>query len=223
MVAASDACYCAACGAKCVGKFAACKEVWAGQPPIPASFVEVSAKTHATRNGNGSSPGSASTNGTGMTDRSMSLKVSAERSPDDSHDVQSSLTELSNVVSQLVTTVKQLVEAEREVSGRQAALDASVTHIEHDMGTLANRVEQLSTKTSETLQTHNQALQAIAKRLRGTNTRPSAPQPTAPQQPAAQAPPTPRYPQISDAKPEPVNLSPAMPEAVPPPPAPPQQ
>lgn len=40
MVAAANACYCSECGVKCTSKFEGCVDVWAGEPPIPATFVE---------------------------------------------------------------------------------------------------------------------------------------------------------------------------------------
>jgi len=172
MVAATNACYCAECGVKCTSKFPGCRDVWAGKPPVPSTFVELSVKTlAATAAGNGANP----------RPEPLAPPLTAAAAPtgaahNPSHEVESSLADLRNVVSQLVSTVERLVEAEHAVFERHTALDKSVTHIENEVTNVSKGLTVLATSTGDALHKHKEALRLIAKRLQGADQRRTQPQ-----------------------------------------------
>ncbi|MBA2609570.1 MAG: hypothetical protein H0U92_11560, partial [Actinobacteria bacterium] len=175
MVAAANACYCAECGVKCTSKFPGCRDVWAGQPPIPATFVELTSKAYAADSPNGSAAPEvanrapvAQVNGNGASAPApqASTRVEATALGDEEKlDLEKSLNELRSLVTQLVSTVEQLVEADQAMSDQQDALGKSVAHIDEEVAKVSTRVERLAAATGDTLKMHKEALQLVMKRL----------------------------------------------------------
>ncbi|MEY2398578.1 MAG: hypothetical protein QOJ00_1752, partial [Actinomycetota bacterium] len=128
MVPASNACFCAQCGVKCTGKFEGCRGVWAGQPPIPASFVERAKSVPAASNG--SRP--AQPVGVDATPASAPAEPAQTTAPRVSGDfvIERTLAELHDQIAALAASVQRVADAQAVQSRTELEVRESVRDVE---------------------------------------------------------------------------------------------